>query len=318
MRKPKFLVTGATGFIGYEVSRLLCEGGYRPRLMEPRSVSVNIIQDFDAEFVQGDLTDPRSLRAVAKGLDGVIHLGAKATFESYKTLKPANLDGSLALMEAAVEAGVKTFVFSSSLLVYANVGSEVDADTPTEPILDYGRIKLETERKLSEVAAAGGITFTALRLPHVYGPRSLGFKMLREGRLILPGSGKCRYTHLHVTDAARALIACAEQGYAGISPIGDRQPATWAEFISIIRNHYPGAKVLVLPEWLALAGTAALIPFRRFRPNPGIETPGAVRSYNCNIAVKPALVWKDLGLIPKYATIYEGIPAVVNELNAMA
>jgi nucleoside-diphosphate-sugar epimerase len=183
--------------------------------------------------------------------------------------------------------------------------------------LDYGRIKLETEKKLSEVAAAGGITFAALRLPHVYGPRSLGFKMLREGRMILPGSGKCVYSHLHVTDAARALIACAEQEYDEISPIGDSQPATWAEFISVIRTYYPGAKVLVLPEWLALAGTTALIPFRRFRSHPGMETPGAVRSYNCNIAVKPGLVWEDLGLNPKYPSIHEGIPAVVKELNAM-
>jgi nucleoside-diphosphate-sugar epimerase len=285
--------------------------------MEPEAMSANFVQGLDAEFVQGDLTNPQSLVKAVKGIDGVIHLGAKATFESYKNLKPTNLDGSLALMEAAVDAGVKSFVFSSSLLVYANVAETVDVDTPAEPKLDYGRIKLETEIKLKAAAAAGGITFTALRLPHVYGPESLGFRMLEEGRLILPGTGKCMYTHLHVTDAARSLIACAEQGYPVISPIGDKQPASWAEFISLIRSYYPEAKVLILPQWLAMAGTTVLMPFRRFRPHPGMETPGAVRSYNCNIAVRPGLVWEDLRLTPKYPTIYEGIPAVVRELECL-
>ena len=317
MEKPKLLVTGAAGFIGREVSRLLSEGGYRPRVMEPNATALNVLRGLDAEFVQGDLTDPESLKNAVRGMNGIIHLGAKATFESYKDLKPTNLDGSLALMDAAIEAGVKTFVFSSSLLVYTSVAEAVDIDTPAKPLLDYGRIKLETEKKLNEAADSRGITFAALRLPHVYGSLSLGFRMLKEGRLILPGSGKCLYTHLHVTDAARSLIACAEQGYPVISPIGDNQPATWAEFISLIRSYYPDAKVLVLPQWLAMAGTTVLMPFRRFRAHPGMETPGAVRSYNCNIAVKPGLVWNDLGLTPTYPTIYDGIPAVVEDLERL-
>ena len=65
-----------------------------------------------------------------------------------------------------------------------------------------------------------------------------------------------------------------------------------------------------MPQWLALLATFLLSPFRRARPNPGLETPGAVRTYNFNLAVDPDLLWKDLGLAPTYPTIYEGIPAV--------
>jgi hypothetical protein len=64
---------------------------------------------------------------------------------------------------------------------------------------------------------------------------------------------------------------------------------------------------------VALLATFLLTPFRRIRPNPGLETPGAVRTYNFNIAVDPNLLWKDLGLKPAYPTIYEGIPAVTTE-----
>ena len=65
--------------------------------------------------------------------------------------------------------------------------------------------------------------------------------------------------------------------------------------------------------WMALVATALLTPIRRIRPNPGLETPGAVRSYNFNLAVDRDLLWKDLGLAPVYPTIYEGIPAVAAE-----
>jgi nucleoside-diphosphate-sugar epimerase len=311
--KPKILVTGASGFIGEEVSRHLSDSGYRPRLMIRRPLQDLRIRHLDAEFVRADLTDPKSLAQAVKGVDCLLHLGARATFESFETLRPVILDGSLALMEAAAEAGVKNFVYSSSLLVYGDLPGEVDSATPAKPVLDYGRIKLETERRLAREASSAGISFGALRLPHVYGAVDLYFQQLRNGLLILPGLGRNTFTHLHVTDTARILIACAEQGYQGISPVGDDLPATWAEFLRVVKLHLPRARVLAFPQWLALTTTAAIAPFRRFRPHPGLETPGAVRSYNCNIAVKPGLVWNDLGLNLLFPTIHEGVPAVLKE-----
>ena len=310
-KKLKLLVTGASGFIGYEVSRQLSRDGYRPRLMIRQPGDDCEICRFDADITLADLRHPDRLRQVVKGVDGIIHLGARATFESYATLKPSILDGSIALMEAGIEAGVRRFVYSSSLLVYSGQACLVTADTHVNPVLDYGRIKVDTEKRLSAMAASAGVAFAALRLPHVYGIRDLYFRQLQAGRLLLPGLGKNTYTHLHVADAAAAIIACAEQSYAGILPIGDRLPSTWAAFLEIARPHYPKARVLMLPQWLALLATALLTPFRRIRPNPGLETPGAVRSYNFNLAVDPNLVWQDLGLVPRYATISDGIPAVV-------
>ncbi len=308
--KIKLLITGASGFIGQEVARQLSLGGYRPRLMIRRAGDDCEICHLDADFVMADLRNLRSLQQAVRGVDGIVHLAARATFESYETLKPSILEGSLALMEAGIAAGVRRFVYSSSLLVYGPGLSRVNADTPVNPILDYGRIKVETEKQLSEMAASAGVHFTALRLPHVYGAQDLYFSQLRAGRLILPGLGKNIYTHLHVADAARAIIACAEQDYSGILPFGDRRPSTWADFLEIARPHYPDTRVYLMPQWLALLATALLTPFRRFRAHPGLETPGAVRTYNFNLAVDPDLLWKDLGMEPRYPTINEGVPAV--------
>ena len=309
-QKMKILVTGASGFIGKEVSHQLSAGGYRPRLMIRQSGDDCEICHLNADFVLADLRNPTSLVQAVKGVDGIIHLGARATFESYEALKPSILDGSVALMEAAIAAGVRNFVYSSSLLVYSGRTPHVNAATPVNPVLDYGRIKVDTEKLLSDMAASANMSFAALRLPHVYGVGDLYFRQLQAGRLVLPGLGKNIYTHLHVVDAAAALIACVEQAFSGILPFGDRLPATWAKFLKIAQQYYPNARVFSIPGWLALLATALLTPFRRFRPYPGLETPGAVRTYNFNIAVDPDLLWKELGLVPSFPTIYKGVPAV--------
>jgi nucleoside-diphosphate-sugar epimerase len=310
-RNMRFLLTGASGFIGQEVAEQLSTGSCRPNLMIRQAGDDCDICHLDADFVMADLRHPDSLKQAVKGVDGIIHLAARATFDSYEILKPSILDGSLALMAAGIEAGIRSFVYSSSLLVYSGTRSVVDRNTPARPVLDYGRLKMETEQRLAEMAAAAGISFAALRLPHVYGANDLYFRQLRSGRLVLPGMGNNTYTHLHVSDAAAAIIACARQGYSGILPFGDRLPSTWNTFLRIVRRYYPEARVIKLPQWFALLATALLTPFRHFRPNPGLETPGAVRTYNFNLAVDPDLLWKEIGLSPRFPTIYEGIPAAV-------
>jgi hypothetical protein len=104
-KKLKLLKIGASGFIGHEVSRQLSLEGYRPRLMIRHPGDDCEICHFDADIVVADLRNPNSLPHAVKGIDGMIHLGARATFESYATLNPSILDGSVALMRAAIDAG---------------------------------------------------------------------------------------------------------------------------------------------------------------------------------------------------------------------
>ena len=310
----KVLLTGATGFIGYEVARQLVAAGFDTRLMVRRPERAALVRPLNAELVSADLTRPASLERAVRGVDTVIHLGARAAFESYRKVRPTIVDGSRALMEASRAAGVERFVLASSLLVYGDHEGLIDADTPAVPRLDYGRAKLEGE--LARLAGEAGMRFAAIRLPHVYGARDLLFERLHGGLLTMAGGGRNRYTHLYVDDAARLLIAAARAGWTGTSPVGDDRPTDWREFFAVLATHYPRFRAFFLPAWLARLGTELLRPINALRSRPSLYTPDTVTGWNLEQAVRPGVLWEDLGLRPAYPTIDEGLPAALDDCVA--
>ena len=120
------------------------------------------------------------------------------------------------------------------------------------------------------------------------------------------------FSHLHVEDAARALIAVADQGWVGESVVSDSEPVTWAEFFSVMRAYYPRFHLLRIPSWLGHMGAAALAPLLRLRGGPTMYTRDTIRGFNLNTPTEPGLVWSDLGLAPRYASVHEGIPAALD------
>ena len=84
----KILVTGATGFIGCEVAKQLSQKGYKPRLMIRRPLRAPLLNALDAEFMQADLKQPKSLGRILESIDTVIHLGARAALEPARRIRP--------------------------------------------------------------------------------------------------------------------------------------------------------------------------------------------------------------------------------------
>jgi nucleoside-diphosphate-sugar epimerase len=314
----RVLVTGATGFIGYEVARQLAQAGMRPRLAVRRPIRGALVARLPAEIVAADLRSPTSLTRAAQGMDAVIHLGARAAFESYARLRSSIVEGSRSMVRAAAEAGVRRFIYGSSLFVYPSLTEPIGPGTKPGPRLDYGRAKLEAERILSEEAERAGISFLALRLPHVYGARDLFFSRLARGRgrLAVPGRGTNRFSHMHVEDSARVLIAAAEGDVEGAWPVADRQPTTWSDFFAVLSDYYPQSRVIGLPAWFARAGAEMLRPVLWLRKRPSLMTPGTVIGWNLNLEVEPDCLWAQLGLEPLYPTIATGIPAALDECVA--
>jgi nucleoside-diphosphate-sugar epimerase len=202
-------------------------------------------------------------------------------------------------------------------MVYGDVPAGlIDGATPVAPHVDYGRVKVEAERLLGAAARERGIAFAALRLPHVYGARDLMFTRLRNRVSVLPGLSADAYAHLHVSDAARVLIAVGEQGWTGTAPLGDGENASWDRFFATLRRYYPHHRVVRVPAPLAEAGAALAGPVLSVRPGPRLVTRDTVRSSSVRQPVQPGLVWEHLGLAPRYPAVELGVPAALDELVA--
>jgi nucleoside-diphosphate-sugar epimerase len=309
----KILVTGATGFIGIEVSRQLAERGMRPRLMVRRPVRGLMLRNLDAEIMQADIRSLESLRRILNGIDTVIHLGARAAFESYARLYPSIVKGSLNLMQAAIEKQVSNFVYGGSLLVYGNTANSIDQETAPSPMSGYGRAKLEAELRLEKMAAKAGMGFVSLRLPHVYGAHSLLFDQVRHGKVFFPGKGDNPFAHIHVYDAARALIHAAKTGRPGIWVVADELSCTWNEYFETLQTYYPRLRVTHIPQMLAHMGTRLLDVLCRLTAQTNPYPSGAVSCWNLHLPVIPETLNQTIGLEPKYPTIHDGIPAVLDD-----
>ena len=309
----KVLVTGATGFIGIEVSRQLADRKMRPRLMVRRPVRGLMLRKLDAEIMQADIRSPKSLRRILNGIDTVIHLGARAAFESYSRLYPSIVQGSQNLMHAAIEAGVETFVYGGSLLVYGDTANPIDQGTDPSPMSGYGRAKLEAELHLEKLAAEAGIKFVSLRLPHVYGAHSLLFDQVRHGKVFFPGSGDNPFAHLHVFDAARALIQAAENSRPGLWVVADDLSCTWNDYFETLKTYYPRLRVLHVPRTVSYLGTRILDVLFGLTAQSNPYPSGAVSSWNLRLPVVSGTISQTIGWKPKFPTIHEGIPAVLDD-----
>lgn len=309
----KVLVTGATGFIGIEVSRQLVEREMRPRLMVRRPIRGLMLRNLEADIMQADIRSPESLDRILKGIDTVIHLGARAAFEPYPRLYPSIVKGSVNLMQAAIKANVKNLVFGGTLLVYRDSVQPMDQETEPAPKSGYGRAKLEAEQRLAEMAAAAGICFVSLRLPHVYGAHSLLFDQVRHGKVFFPGKGDNPFAHIHVYDAARALIHAAESCRSGIWVVADELSCTWNEYFETVKTYYPRLRVTHIPRSISYVGTRFLDLLFGLTAQANPYPSGAISCWNLRLPVVPGTIRQAIGVEPKFPTIHQGIPDVLDD-----
>ena len=165
----KILVVGGAGYIGSHVARECLDSGHSVTVYDNLSSGSKGNLFPEASFVEGDILDYSALlSAMRGGYDALIHLAAfKAAGESM--LKPEkyslnNLNGTVNILNAALEAGVGRVVFSSSAATYGEPKYlPIDERHPTEPENYYGFTKLEIERILGWYDRLKGLRFAALR-----------------------------------------------------------------------------------------------------------------------------------------------------------
>ncbi len=191
------LVTGATGFIGRALVQRLLERRCRVHTFS-RQVPEQGPDGSDCLGFQGDICDAEALNRACAGVDIIFHLAAYAHVNQHDTvaMRETNVDGTQALLDAALKAGVRRVVYFSSSL----------ADEAKYPELTaYGKAKRDAEQLLLNTAKAGNIEVCCLRPVSVYGLGMKGnlrtmIRLLQKG--LLPP--------LPVPSAALSLVGCGD------------------------------------------------------------------------------------------------------------
>lgn len=162
------LVIGGAGYIGSHVTKALIKDGNSTTVYDNLSSGLKENIQNGSNFIEGDIMDYPQLAKAMKGFDAIIHLAAfKAAGESM--IKPEkysvnNITGTLNILNAASETGVKKIVFSSSAATFGEPKYlPIDENHPQDPENYYGFTKLEIERFLDWYDKLRGIKFASLR-----------------------------------------------------------------------------------------------------------------------------------------------------------
>lgn len=174
-----YLVTGGAGFIGCNIVRELLARGGKVRVLDNFSTGHRRnLEDVapDVEILEGDLRSFHIVQQAMKGVEVVFHEGAlpsvPRSIADPITSNEVNVGGTLNVLHAAVDAGVRRVVFASSSSIYGNAPCEVkDEALPPMPLSPYAVSKLAGEAYMQVFNRIYGLETVALRYFNVFGPR---------------------------------------------------------------------------------------------------------------------------------------------------
>ena len=222
----KALVTGATGFVGAAVARALIADGFAVRVLaRPRSPRANL-EGLPVETVEGDLTDSASLAAAVAGCAAVFHVAAdyRLWTRDPAAMFRANVEGSVAVVEAAMSAGARRVVYTSSVAVLGlPKGGSGDENSPVryaDMIGPYKQSKFRAEEEVRRLIVEKGAPVVIVNPSTPIGPRDV--KPTPTGRMIveaasgrMPAFVDTGLNVVHVDDVAAGHLLAFHKGRIG-------------------------------------------------------------------------------------------------------
>lgn len=244
----KTLVTGATGFLGSAVARRLLESGEQVRVLtRPASDRTNL-EGLDVDVVHGDLRDPASLAAACRGCEALYHVAAdyRLWVRDPRELYASNVDGTRALMRAAIDAGIGRVVYTSSVATLGvhTDGTPANEDTPVtleNMIGHYKRSKYLAERVVDELVRDAGLPAVIVNPSTPVGPRDV--KPTPTGRIVrdaalgrIPAYVDTGLNVAHVDDVAEGHLLAFHHGETGRRYILGGDDLALREILTIVAH----------------------------------------------------------------------------------
>ncbi|MGV8039696.1 MAG: NAD-dependent epimerase/dehydratase family protein [Thermoanaerobaculaceae bacterium] len=308
------LVTGATGFAGSHVARVLAGHGVRVRALSRRPDTARRVVPPGVEVVAGDLADRQSLITAASGQELVIHTAGRVSdWGPRSAFRAANVEGVENLVAACRAAGVRRLVHLSSLTVLGlpRDGRVVDEGSPVATPArgdHYSASKLAGERLVQEAHGVGGLETTVVRPGAIWGPGDPNvlprvLALLRRGAMPVIGRGDNVLGLSHVDNLARGVVlAAAAPSAAGrLYHLTDGEQITARQALEALaaalgvrppRRSVPYAAIYALAA--LVEGTARLLG----RSSPPPLTRYGVRFVACDCRYDVSMARQELGYRP--------------------
>ncbi|MEU7582394.1 UDP-glucose 4-epimerase GalE [Streptomyces sp. NPDC041068] len=260
----KYLVTGGAGYVGSVVAQHLIEAGHEVTVLDNLSTGFREGVPAGAAFIEGDIRD--AAKWLDSSYDAVLHFAAFSQVGE-SVVKPEkywdnNVGGTMALLAAMREAGVRRLVFSSTAATYGEpVNTPITETDPTAPTSPYGASKLAVDHMITGEAAAHGLAAVSLRYFNVAGaygefgerhdpeshliPLVLQVAQGRREAINVFGDdyptpdGTCVRDYIHVADLAEAhllAVAAATPGEHLICNLGNGNGFSVREVIETVRE----------------------------------------------------------------------------------
>lgn len=222
----RVLVTGGAGFIGAHLANQLVHRGAAVRVLDDLSSGDPASLSPAVNFNRGDVRDVPKLWSLLQGVDVVFHLAARVSVPASvlypREYNDVNVGGTVALLEACRDVGVKRVVLASSATVYGDQPSwPITEDMPPNPSVPYAVSKLAAERYLFTIGRLSGFETVALRIFNAYGPGQplppthapviplFMQQIIGRGSVIIFGDGRQTRDFVYIDDVVDALITAA-------------------------------------------------------------------------------------------------------------
>ncbi len=222
----RFLITGGAGFLGSALANQLVREGHQVRVLDDLNAGDPGRLGRHVYFTRGDVRDIPRLWTLLQGVDCVYHLAARVSV-SESILYPRdyndiNVGGTVSVMEAMRDAGIKRVILSSSGALYGEQDQQpIPENAVPHPTSPYAVSKLAAEYYVSTIGALWGIETVALRIFNAYGPGQqlppahapvvpqFMRQTLRGGSLVIFGDGTQTRDFVYLEDVVVALVAAA-------------------------------------------------------------------------------------------------------------
>jgi nucleoside-diphosphate-sugar epimerase len=264
---PRILLTGINGFVGHSVAPFFVERGYEVIGAGRREFKCDGVR-----FVPVSRIDRYThWGAALNGVDVVVHLAGRAhrmkeSPEEQHLYYETNVEGSVNLAEQAIKAGVKKFIFISSIKAMFSGACEepLVESLPCRPHEPYGLSKLKAELELQKMTEKTAMKLVILRPPLIYGPGVKGnlaslIKIIRRMPVLPFGGIANRRSLLGVKNFASAMeVAIQSEAVNGKTYlIADGEEITTTELVRrLIGVFNPSARLIDIPGWIWRAGCA--------------------------------------------------------------